>query len=607
MQLPRCARLCTLLFLALSVTAGNASARDPAAPGPTESSREIFVRSRLHDARSFLRDGRMEAAEHAARRGLDAAPDDARLHVVLARVLTARGLATEAALHRRRADDLAPPPPPLARGPLVDATPDVVILLVPPPTGTERPDRVPRDWPDAAAAATLEQRLALRLPSTTVEFASPQDVAEARAWLADREPRGVVSLRVERSYCADTLKDGLFAVARLRAVAALPRSAEKSYAPADPETRDEIVYDPRGSEGCAAEALGRVLERTLASPAVQRVLRAPTPVRSAPAERWPTASIRALFPEIGERLETTLAQGRTQLAMGRVAAAAETFRRAAGIDPEDPAVHTYIAEAEATIAMANELAAVQRADEANADDHGELDPRLSPAQRAAAEARLAVVRQRRADLLAGREVLDEGAAAPTHETLAALRSGSVPRAPSFGTTKALERAPGGVDVRVALAPDGSEIARYYLARGGSDALIREEDLDGDGAPDRWVSYADGNRRESWEDGRGGGTPDLHLLYSEDGVAVDRVEIDTSGDGRIDRIFDYTGGDLRTESRDTDDDGVFDRFVRFDAEGRVESREEDLDGDGRIDTSTTYRAGRLLERSFRERSLAPDDT
>jgi len=604
MRLFRCARLCTSLLIALHATPGPAGAQGPAQAEPTETARERFVRGMLYDTRSFLRDGRTEAAERAARRGLAAAPDEARLHAALARVLAARGLEEEAALHRRRSDKLSPPPPPLPRDPLLKKTPDGVVVLVPPPADADRPEHIPTDWPDGNAAATLAVRLALRLPSAEVEFANPQTVSEARAWLESRDPRGVVSLRVERSYCTDTLKDGFFAVARLRSVAAVSRSHP---APMGPEVRNEIIHDPRGAEGCAAEALGRVLERALASPVVQATLQAPKPARGSAGERWPTPAIRALFPEIGERIEATLAHGRTQLTMGRIAAAATTFRRAASIDPDDPEARAYIAEADTTIAMAGELVAARGDDGATGGEAGVLDPRLSPAQRAAAEARLAVARQRRADLLAAREVLDGQAAAPTAETLAALRSASVPRPGSFGPAKALERAPDGIEVRVAVAPDGSEIARYYFARDGADALLREDDADGNGAPDRWTSYVDGNRSEIWEDGRGDGHPDLHFVYSADGAGVDRVELDTTGDGRIDRVFDYAAGDLRRESRDTDDDGVLDRFVRFDVEGRVESREEDLDGDGRIDRSATYRAGRLLERSFREAIFDPDDT
>jgi hypothetical protein len=38
---------------------------------------------------------------------------------------------------------------------------------------------------------------------------------------------------------------------------------------------------------------------------------------------------------------------------------------------------------------------------------------------------------------------------------------------------------------------------------------------------------------------------------------------------------------------------------------VETRFEDLDGDGRIDVRSSYRDGRLIERSFDELDFAPE--
>jgi len=483
------------------------------------------------------------------------------------------------------------------------------VVLVPPPAGSDAPPgRVPPRWPDGDSGSTLTRRLAQRLPAASVEFADPQTVAEARAWLADRDPLGVISLRVERAYCADTVKDGFFGLAQLRAVT---ETAPDATAPPGlgPEAfvRREVLSEPSDATACATEALARSLEQILALPSVQRTWQEPAAESPPDGARWSRASIRALFPGIGERIEALLVLGRSQLASGRVAAAADTFRRAAAFDPEDATVRTFIAETDATLALAEEIAGAKAADDGSPQDPGVLDPRFSPAQRAAAEARLAVARQQRADLLAMREVLDARLDAPTPATLAALRSGPVGPASGFGPAVARERAPEGIQVRIAVAPDGHEIARYYVARGGTQALLREEDADANGVPDRWIAYADGHRSEIWEDGRGRGRPDLHFVYTPGSEEITRVELDTGGDGHFDRIFEYAGGDLRGESQDTNDDGVLDRFVQFDPEGRVSSREEDLDNDGRIDMRATYRAGRLLERTYREAEFEPDDT
>ena len=49
-----------------------------------------------------------------------------------------------------------------------------------------------------------------------------------------------------------------------------------------------------------------------------------------------------------------------------------------------------------------------------------------------------------------------------------------------------------------------------------------------------------------------------------------------------------------------------RQAHFDDEGYVETRDEDLDGDGRNDTRSVYRGGRLVERTIQELEFAPDD-
>ena len=63
------------------------------------------------------------------------------------------------------------------------------------------------------------------------------------------------------------------------------------------------------------------------------------------------------------------------------------------------------------------------------------------------------------------------------------------------------------------------------------------------------------------------------------------------------MFRYENGRLDAEELDTDGDGRLDRFDRFDADGRVALREEDLDGDGAIDVRSRYESGRLVRREF----------
>jgi tetratricopeptide (TPR) repeat protein len=601
-----CASSIAGLLFAAHFAAVPAFAGTPAEPEVSESQRAHYTRRQLSDARAFLRQDRVDAAERALRRGLVVSPDNAQLHDLLARVLAKQERAEESARYRRRADELAPPPPPLPATALEMSSRSTVVALLPPASSTERRDRVPSNWPDGIAAKTLERRLRLRLPLATIAYASPQSVAEARSWLAERSPRGAISLRVDRSYCADTLKDGPFAVAWLRVAGEVPGEPSEG-----PDERREVVLNPRLPGDCRAEVLGRALERVFKHPIVRRALEAPllpaawrTP--AAQEAHWSTLAIRALFPGLGERIKAELDTGRAQLATGRIAAAAETFRRAAQIDPEDPVVLAYLAEADATLVMARELTYRRDPASVREEDLGVLDPRFSPAQRAAAQARLADERRRREDLLAAREVLGEDLRIPGPDTLAALRPGEIRDPGAFGPATAREHTGGEIEVRVAYAPDGSEIARYYLPAGGGEPVLREEDTNGDGRPDRWIAYAGAARSDVWEDGYATGMPDLHFVFALGGSPLERIELDTDDDERTDRIIHYTDGTLRAESRDTDGDGVLDRFDRFNDEGYVETRDEDLDGDGRLDTRSIYRGGRLVERTIRELELAPDD-
>lgn len=601
----RASLLAGLLFAA-PVAAVPASARTPAEPEVSEAERAHHARRLLLDARAFLRQDRVDAAERALRRGLAVSPEDARLHDLLARVLAEQGRAAESARHRRRADEFAPPPPPLPTTALEASSRGIVVALLPPARSTERPDRVPSNWPNDIAAKTLERRLRRRLPLATITHASPQTVAEARRWLAAHSPRGAISLRVDRSYCADTLKDGPFAVAWLRVAGEIPGEPSEG-----PDERREVVPNPRAPGDCRAEALGRALERVFKHAIVRRALEAPPlpPARrtsAAQAARWSTLAIRALFPGLGERIKTTLDTGRGQLATGRIAAAAETFRRAAQVDRSDPVVLAYLREAESTLAMAQELTLRRDPASIREEDLGVLDPRFSRAQRAAAEARLAEERRRRQDLLAAREVLGADIRVPEPDTLAALRPGEIRDPGAFGPSAARARAGGEVEVRVAYAPDGSEIARYYLPASSEEPVLREEDTNDDGRPDRWIAYYGAARSDIWEDGRGTGMPELHFIFALGGTSLERIELDNDEDGRTDRIIHYADGILRAESRDTDGDGILDRFDRFDDEGYVETRDEDLDGDGRSDTRSVYRGGRLVERTIQELEFAPDD-
>jgi hypothetical protein len=262
-------------------------------------------------------------------------------------------------------------------------------------------------------------------------------------------------------------------------------------------------------------------------------------------------------------------------------------------------VQAYLADTALTLALARELGARQ-----GTPDSGErLEPRLPAARREAAERALEEERRRRDELLAALAVLDEDVRPPSESTLAALHAVEIADPEAFGPRLARERAQGEVIARVAYAPDGSELARYYLPKSGGAPVLREEDTDASGAPDRWIAYHGAARSEIFE-APSGAAPALHFVFAEGGDPLLRVEMDTRGDGLPERVYRYENGRLFAEERDTDGDGRLDRFDRFDAAGRVAQRDEDLDGDGAVDVRSLYEQGRLVRREFSDASLVP---
>jgi hypothetical protein len=166
---------------------------------------------------------------------------------------------------------------------------------------------------------------------------------------------------------------------------------------------------------------------------------------------------------------------------------------------------------------------------------------------------------------------------------------------AFGPALARRRAGGEVQARAAYAPDGALIARYYFPFGEELPVLREEDTDRDGQGDRWIAYAGNLRSEIWKDGRHTGRPDVRLVFGAGGSRLLRIELDRNGDGRSERILHYSGSMLTAEAHDTNGDNNLDTFDYFDSEGQVGLREEDLDGDGRIDVRSVYEAGKLVRR------------
>jgi hypothetical protein len=193
--------------------------------------------------------------------------------------------------------------------------------------------------------------------------------------------------------------------------------------------------------------------------------------------------------------------------------------------------------------------------------------------------------------------MEGGAKAPSSDTLAVLRPSEIRNPDALGPRLARARTQADLEVRVLFTPDGAVVARYYFEALGVDPLLREEDADGDGRPDLWTAYSGSVRRELWQDDAGLGTPSLHVTFAEDGEAVKQLEIDHDGNGQMERLFAYEGGHLSGESRDTTGDGHLDHIEQFARDGSLVMREEDLDGDSKIDIRTLYRDGRMISREI----------
>lgn len=583
--LTRTLAVCAVLLGCSGVPATEGLVPRPAPP-PGERDVELFVQRRLADARAFREQGRLEAAEHALERALAFAPDDASVHRLMARVLEEQGRMGAARAHGLRADELDPPPPPPPDAPLPLDARDLVVLLVEGPDAEPGLDARARRPDPALERALLESRLATRLPDAEVVRADPESVSDARALLRARGARAALSLRTDRGFCGSSLKDGEFAIAWLRVAGGTP--AGLVFAPT---TVRQVIADPPAGDACVRLALARALEQALLESGALRALS-----EGARGGDWPSPALRALFPGIGRRVVEEIERGRARLATGRVAEAADAFRAALAVDPDDPDARAYLSEAEETLAIARSLGG---AGDGASPAGDELQFQLTPAARAIAESLLAEERRRRDELLAALVIAEVEERPPPPEAVAALRALPLPAPPAAGPRLARERSEGPVEARGLYAGNGSVSAVYYFGAGQGEPLLREEDVDADGRPDRWIGYAGGVRRELLEDRSGDGAPDVHVRFAADGDAIESIELDVDGDARAERVFRYADGHLASEARDSDGDGALDRFETFDADGGVVTREEDLNADGRIDVRSRFRDGRLLSREIED--------
>jgi Flp pilus assembly protein TadD len=547
--------------------------------------RDHFVRARLEDARVFRTQNRLGPAERALREVLDVQPDQVRAHRLLAVVLEEQGRPEAASIHRDRADVLDPPPGPLPDSPLDGSSKGILVALLDPlEAGPARREESPAD-----PIGALSQRLRVRLPRAHVLRTAPRTVPSIRGWFESLAPPAVLSIRVENARCTETTKDGAFALATLRAVVAAP-----SEATATEHTVRELRFDPDEERGCVEAAVARALEQVFALPDVHGALVEP---RTQQAE-WSTAQIRALYPNLGAAIDEEIERGRGQLVSGRVTEAMASFRRAAVIDPDDAQVQAYLSEAEQTLTMLHQLPAVAAA-RASPHPRAEvaLEPQLTPERRRVLERRLAEEKQRRNELMARLKISGAEERVPSSEALALLRPVTLPGPDAAGPRIVRQRTQEPIEARALYGKHGEVQVRFYFEDESSLPILREEDRDGDGRPDRWTGYQGISRHDLWEDGGGTGTPDVRWVFLDGGTDIERIEIDRDFDGHAERVLRYVVGKLTAEENDTDGDGRVDRIETFNELGDVEVLEEDVNGDGQFDIRTRFRDGKLVLREI----------
>ena len=563
-----------LRALVLYCAAAASAALGCAMPAPApmdDSAKAEYARLSLERARALRAEGELALAERVLRGVIAVDPRNERAHAMRSEILAELGRSDEAEGARRLA---AGSQAPIPSGPLDVSSRGIVVAIAGSGLFRERTLAYLAAVQEEFASA-LARRVALRLPEAEIVKRVPASVAEARAWLGDQAPRAVLGLRGVRAFCGESNKDGRFAVAQLDGAAAA------AGAPVERFSIRKTLYDLDPGR-CEEELAARALEDALARPEVRAALAVPAP---AAAVAWSGSDLRALFPALDGLVVARAEAGREAMAKGRFEEALRHFDEAARLDPDDAEIEAWRRETQTTLALQRELRSASRSF-------------VGEAARSAARARGAdpagdALRLLLRERTPGHEqiftALDARALAPP--SLASLIRGA-PTAPAdphaVGARLARASARGPVESRS--APSVLPDARVWFAAGGTTPLLLEQDSDGDGMPDRWIAYRGGSRRELWEDGRGLGAPDLHAVFAPGGASLERVEIDHDADGRPERVLAWTEGRLASEARDSDADGVLDRFDLYDEQGALRLREEDRDGDGAIDVRTRYRDG-----------------
>lgn len=178
---------------------------------------------------------------------------------------------------------------------------------------------------------------------------------------------------------------------------------------------------------------------------------------------------------------------------------------------------------------------------------------------------------------------------------------SAPQRSSIGDElAALERALGNGSAAATPEPQ-AQAAPVTTAR----AETREGvDRNRDGRPDLWaVREGDRVLREELDDNHDGVAD--RILFYDDEHRVKRAEEDLDGDGRMETISHYSAGEVARRRADSDGDGQSDSWSFYES-GNLVRHEVDRDADGFRDLILLYESGELTrEEDDRNRDGKPD--
>ena len=581
------APLLLLLFYFLAATGlGCVSASGEATKqGPSLRAKERFASHRIQAALQLRSEGRHGAAERNLRRALAVHPESAKTLRLLARVLEEQDHWEEANQLRARANFIEPPPGEPAETAIPIPHADLAIYLISTKNEQSAP---PSDFQVSDAEELLENHLSKRFPSATLHHFYPTSITEAKNRIEADAAKRVLSLRTVRRICGDNPKEGPFSYARLRASLVHPQESwitRRNYAEVE-------HWPPPNQPNCDRSVLLRSIENLLSEVALVNGLTVPVE-----KTEWSQASLRAVFPELGEKIQQHIERGRARLATGRLKAAGEAFQAALAIDPEDQRALQYAAETELTRTMLQEISLANQSSQQENVETGFLDPQLSQAQRQSAEQLLAEEERMRKHLLTALWAVEHPITPLPDFATQALVTTEIEQADPISLELATRQAKAELTLKSLFAPDGSLIARFFYAGNSTTPLLEARDTNGDQKEDRWVGFRAGKPHEIWEDRQATQQPDVHWTLAADGVQIEKIEVDHDQLPGFEQAFEYRAGRLVHSSMDRDGDGRFDQFERFDENGKVTERNEDLNGDGSIDVRSFFQNGALIRREI----------